>query len=89
MAFVIAGACTKDADCVELCPVDCIHPRRDEPDYHKAKTLHIDPNVCIHCGSCFRVCGAKAVFPQDALPRKWSRHEKRNADYFQLAAQGG
>jgi NAD-dependent dihydropyrimidine dehydrogenase PreA subunit len=33
MAYVIAEPCvgTKDTACVDVCPVDCIHPRKDEP----------------------------------------------------------
>ena len=32
MAYVIAEPCvnTKDTACVEVCPVDCIHPKKDE-----------------------------------------------------------
>ena len=83
MAYVITGTCEKDADCVEVCPVDCIHPRPNEPGYRQAKQLFIDPNVCIHCASCFRICGAKAILAQEDLPRKLKRSEKRNAEYYQ------
>ena len=33
MAYVIAEPCIgqKDNSCVEVCPVDCIHPTPDEP----------------------------------------------------------
>jgi ferredoxin len=32
MTYVIAEPCigTKDLSCVEVCPVDCIHPTQDE-----------------------------------------------------------
>ena len=32
--YVITEPCigTKDTACVDVCPVDCIHPRKDEPD---------------------------------------------------------
>ena len=45
MAYVIAEPCigTKDNSCVEVCPVDCIHPTTDEPDYDKVEMLYIDP----------------------------------------------
>ena len=45
MAYVIAEPCigTKDNSCVEVCPVDCIHPTPDEPDYDKVEMLFIDP----------------------------------------------
>ncbi len=39
MTYVIAEPCigTKDNSCVEVCPVDCIHPTPDEPDYDKVE----------------------------------------------------
>ena len=45
MAYVIAEPCigTKDNSCVEVCPVDCIHPTPDEPGYDAAEMLYIDP----------------------------------------------
>ena len=45
MAYVIAEPCIgqKDNSCVEVCPVDCIHPTPDEPDYDKVEMLYIDP----------------------------------------------
>jgi ferredoxin len=35
MAFVITSACigTKDTSCVDACPVDCIHPKKDNDQY--------------------------------------------------------
>ena len=35
MTFIICEPCigTKDPACVDACPVDCIHPRADEPDF--------------------------------------------------------
>jgi Na+-translocating ferredoxin:NAD+ oxidoreductase RNF subunit RnfB len=33
MAYVITPACTKDELCVEACPVDCIHPKKDEDGF--------------------------------------------------------
>ena len=47
--YIIAEPCigTKDTACVDVCPVDCIHPRKDEADYASAQMLYIDPNVCI------------------------------------------
>ena len=49
MAYVIAEPCidTKDNSCVEVCPVDCIHPTPDEADYDEVKMLYIDPDECI------------------------------------------
>ena len=35
MAYIITEPCigTKDSACVDVCPVDCIHPRKDEGDF--------------------------------------------------------
>ena len=82
MAYVIGNPCTKDSDCVEVCPVDCIHPHRDDPEYKTAKQLYIDPARCIHCASCYQVCMAKAIMSQEKLPKKWARFEKENAAFF-------
>ena len=45
MAYVIAEPCIgeKDNSCVEVCPVDCIHPTPDEAGYEAAEMLFIDP----------------------------------------------
>jgi len=52
MAYVIAEPCigTKDTACVDACPVDCIHPKKDEADHAEAEQLFIDPVECIDCG---------------------------------------
>ena len=38
MAYVIAEPCigTKDTACVDACPVDCIHPKKDSDKFEKA-----------------------------------------------------
>ncbi len=33
MTYVIAGSCIKDDSCLEVCPVDCIHPKLGAPDF--------------------------------------------------------
>jgi len=47
--YIIAEPCvgTKDTACVDVCPVDCIHPRKDEAGFEAAEMLYIDPDVCI------------------------------------------
>ena len=56
--YIIAEPCigTKDTACVDVCPVDCIHPRKDEADFETAEMLYIDPDVCIQCGNCEPAC---------------------------------
>ena len=58
MPFVITDPCigTKDAACVDVCPVDCIHPRKDEPEFEATTMLYIHPEECIDCGACVPAC---------------------------------
>jgi NAD-dependent dihydropyrimidine dehydrogenase PreA subunit len=84
MAYVIAEPCigTKDTACVDACPVDCIHPKKDEPNHAEAELLYIDPVECIDCGACVPVCPVSAIFALDDLPEKWSDFTARNAAYY-------
>jgi NAD-dependent dihydropyrimidine dehydrogenase PreA subunit len=84
MTYIITEPCinVKDATCIEVCPVDCIHPRKDNPDFVKVAQLYIDPDECIDCGACKPVCPVKAIFPEHEVPEKWQRFIDINYDYF-------
>ena len=84
MAYVIAEPCigTKDTACVDACPVDCIHPKKDEPNHAEAEMLYIDPVECIDCGACVPVCPVSAIFALDDLPEKWNDFTPKNAAYY-------
>src|SRR5215207_1048409 len=64
MPFVITDPCigTKDSACVDVCPVDCIHPRKDEPEFETATMLYIHPDECIDCGACVPACPVAAIY---------------------------
>jgi NAD-dependent dihydropyrimidine dehydrogenase PreA subunit len=64
MPFVITDPCigTKDTACVDVCPVDCIHPRKDEPEFEQATMLYIHPDECIDCGACVPACPVAAIY---------------------------
>ena len=64
MPFVITDPCidTKDTACVDVCPVDCIHPRKDEPEFATATILYIHPEECIDCGACVPACPVSAIY---------------------------
>lgn len=83
MAFIIVESCTKDEKCIEVCPVDCIHPRKDEAAYASAAQLYIDPTNCIDCGACVPVCEASAIFPDAELPENYAEFTAKNAEYYQ------
>ena len=84
MAYVIAEPCinTKDTACVEVCPVDCIHPKKEAADFAAETKLYIDPETCIDCGACVPVCPVSAIFALDDLPEKWAAFTERNAKYY-------
>jgi ferredoxin len=84
MTYVIAEPCvnTKDTACVEVCPVDCIHPKKDEPDFEAETKLFIDPETCIDCGACVPVCPVQAIFPLEELPEKWASYAQMEVDWY-------
>src|SRR6201990_578855 len=71
MPFIITDPCieTKDTACVDVCPVDCIHPRKDEPEFAQTTMLYIHPEECIDCGACVPACPVAAIYESiDATP---------------------
>jgi NAD-dependent dihydropyrimidine dehydrogenase PreA subunit len=89
MAYVIAEPClgTKDTACVDACPVDCIHPKKNttyddgRPGFEEVPQLYIDPVECIDCGACVPVCPVSAIFALDDLPEKWKHYTEINESY--------
>ncbi|UVO12384.1 FAD-dependent oxidoreductase [Mycobacterium sp. SVM_VP21] len=63
MPHVITQACCNDASCVFACPVNCIHPTPDEPEFATSEMLYIDPDACVDCGACVRACPVDAIVP--------------------------
>ena len=84
MAYVIAEPCigTKDTACVNVCPVDCIHPRKDEDGFEDSAQLYIDPDTCIDCGACVPECPVTAIFPLDDVPEEWRQYIEINAEHY-------
>ena len=71
MPFVITDPCigTKDSACVDVCPVDCIHPRKDEAEFESSSMLYIHPDECIDCGACVPACPVAAIYDSpDSTP---------------------
>jgi NAD-dependent dihydropyrimidine dehydrogenase PreA subunit len=84
MAYIIAEPCigTKDTACVDVCPVDCIHPKKDEADFEGVEQLYIDPDECIDCGACVPACPVAAIFVLEDLPEKWASFTEKNAQWY-------
>ncbi|MCA9844901.1 MAG: 4Fe-4S binding protein [Dehalococcoidia bacterium] len=78
MPYVITEPCigVKDASCVDVCPVDCIHTA-DE-----AEMYYIDPDSCIDCSACVNVCPVDAIYSTYDMPAGQERFEEVNAAFF-------
>ncbi|MGH7448355.1 MAG: indolepyruvate ferredoxin oxidoreductase subunit alpha [Longimicrobiales bacterium] len=75
MTYVITEPCinTRDASCVQVCPVDCI--------YEAAEQFYINPDECIDCGACEPECPVTAIFPEEEVPPEWTHYIDRNRAY--------
>lgn len=82
MAYAITQTCCNDASCVSVCPVNCIHPTPDEPDFGSTEMLYIDPGSCIDCGACADACPVDAIFPVDTLTGSLSVYSELNASFY-------
>ena len=78
MTYVIAEPCigVKDASCVDVCPVDCIHTSDEAPLYY------IDPDECIDCGACEPECPETAIFPEEDVPPNMTTFIEKNREVF-------
>lgn len=78
MAYVITEACigVKDASCVDVCPVDCIHSTDADGQYY------IDPDQCIDCAACETVCPVSAIFFEADVPADQRQFIEKNRAYF-------
>ena len=82
MTYIIAEPCieTKDASCVEVCPVDCIYEGEDQ--------FYIHPDECIDCGACEPECPVEAIFAEEDMPEDQGRFVEINTKYFELRDNG-
>ena len=81
MTYVIVEPCigTKNASCVDVCPVSCIYLESDTLD----RMLYINPDECIDCGACEPECPAAAIFQESAVPSEWQEYVDLNRRWFQ------
>lgn len=82
MAYVITQNCCNDASCLAACPIGCIHPTPDEPNFATAEMLYIDPDTCIDCGACADWCPVDAIASDRALTPNQVPYTAMNAAYY-------
>lgn len=84
MAMVICEPCigVKDLACSEVCPVECIHPTKDEDGFDEAEQLYIDAEECIECGACQAECPVEAIYQEDEIPEEWQSFIEKSAKFF-------
>ena len=76
MTHIITEPCigVKSADCVDVCPVDCIHEGEN--------MFFIDPEECIDCQQCVPACPVEAIFSEEEVPDEWNKFIEMNVNFF-------
>lgn len=82
MAYVITDSCIKDQLCADVCPTDCIHPKKDEPAFEEEKQMYVDPAGCIDCGACVPVCTSESIFAEADVPEDRKQFIEVNAKFY-------
>ncbi len=78
MPYIITEPCigVKDASCVDVCPVDCIHTSDEAEQYF------INPDQCIDCAACELVCPVNAIHDENDLTAEMRKYIQINADFY-------
>lgn len=63
---IVTDTCEGIADCIPVCPVECIHWATGLTNEMGTRYVFIDAAVCIDCGACLSVCPI-----EDAIVDEW------------------
>lgn len=76
MPYVITSGCIdeKAAECVDVCPVDCIEEGPDQ--------FFIEADICIECGACEVACPVGAVFYDTDVPDEEKHMIQKAVDFY-------
>ena len=80
MTYVITSPCLGEqyAQCVDVCPVDCIYPG----DHEGKAFMVIDPDLCIDCHACLEVCPVQAIVATEEEDPVYAKINKTLAPLF-------
>lgn len=94
MSFIIGKSCLGClfADCVSVCPVDCINGPiqidglgkeiQSMTDEEKVgKQMYINPDVCIKCGACIPECPVDAIYRDEKEAMHFNDEESIHKNY--------
>ena len=82
MSYVITEKCLGEryATCVEVCPVDCIHPGEYDHDGDFGNEfMVIDPDECIDCSLCLPDCPIDAIVETEDDDPEWAEINRKLA----------
>ena len=71
---IVSDICEAKADCIPVCPVDCIHWVEKDGQKKKNKKstdyTYIDNETCIDCGACLAACPVEGAILDTWDPSK-------------------
>ncbi|MDX1918252.1 MAG: 4Fe-4S dicluster domain-containing protein [Candidatus Caenarcaniphilales bacterium] len=53
---IVTDICEGIADCIPVCPVECIDLVEDKPNAKGTKYAFVKWDICIDCGACLAAC---------------------------------
>lgn len=69
MAYtIVSEICEGIADCIPVCPVDCIHWAEGKENAKGHKYPTIDGDTCIDCGACLAACPIEGAILDEWKP---------------------
>jgi NAD-dependent dihydropyrimidine dehydrogenase PreA subunit len=82
VGIAIAFSPLGDEHRIETCPVNCLHPTTDEPDFATAAQLYVNPTECIDGGARIPVCPTTSIFDLEELPAELQEFVQKDAAHF-------
>ena len=71
---VVTDVCEGIADCIPVCPVECMHWADGKRNAKGCKYVWIDNSICIRCGACLSVCPIEGAILDEWHPELQKGH---------------